>query len=399
MSKTEAINENLSAFCRICLKIPNSRQITGLFDTKEDIIPASVISNLANIEVLKGDELPQNLCNVCWKRVSSTLGFVKEIQESDKWLRMQLKVKSEAEEAILVENIKEEEPFDIVEDEIFEKKPKPKSKSHQEPRCCMCRFICSSPEALEHHVKTSHPDPKHKNIENHKAITCNFCYKGFQNHRSYADHFRKPYIDRVHQCSQCGQTFAYASDLQHHELTHVETKNIECPVCQKRFRAPKNLRRHMKTHDDSSKMRCDLCGALFAEKKQLEYHIKSHINARDCLCTVCGKGFVHNNLLKLHMRKHTGERPHKCDICGKAYKHNTDLRRHKYEHEGVKPFKCGFCERTFYQRSNMKVHERVHTGDMPFSCSLCGQKFKFYAHWKTHEKKHQERVTEIMVTS
>lgn len=268
-------------------------------------------------------------------------------------------------------------------------KPKAKKVSN-EPRCCMCRFICETEAELASHAKENHPDPKHKSIDTYKAIRCKYCFKGFRNNRTYSDHFRKVYVDRCHQCSQCGQTFAYASDLNQHELTHNEMKAVVCEVCQKSFRAAKNLRRHMKLHDDKKKLQCDLCSSLFAEKKQLEYHIKSHINVKDCLCTVCGKGFVHNSLLKLHMRKHTGERPHKCHLCPKAYKHNTDLRRHKYEHEGIKPFKCSYnCGRTFYQRSNMKVHERVHTGDMPFSCSLCGQKFKFHAHWKSHEKKHQ----------
>lgn len=279
--------------------------------------------------------------------------------------------------------------------EIPEEKPKTDKtkvkKISNDPKCCMCRFICKTKEELESHVKDNHPDPKNKSINTYKAIKCNYCCKGFRNARSYGDHFRKPYINRNNLCVQCGQTFTYSSDLMHHELTHNAIKDVICQVCKKSFRSPKNLRRHMKVHDDKNKLQCDLCSGLFAEKKQLEYHIKSHINIRDCLCSVCGKGFVHNSLLKLHMRKHTGERPHICQICGKAYKHNTDLRRHKYEHEGIKPFKCSYCDRTFYQRSNMKVHERVHTGDMPFSCSLCGQKFKFHAHWKSHEKKHQQQ--------
>uniref|UniRef100_A0A336KPR1 CSON013386 protein n=1 Tax=Culicoides sonorensis TaxID=179676 RepID=A0A336KPR1_CULSO len=407
--------------CRICLKsLENTRGCIKLFELKNDLLPASVISILANVDVNPDDDLPQQLCNTCWKKVNASFCLKQEIEKSDKILRNLIEgnisdiVKTELIEESddkkeidtndkessgnvtpIEDNFKDDEDSksnDDCKDELDSKtKRKKNNPPCTSPRCCMCRFICKTKDELKSHVDEMHPNPRHKSIKNYKDIQCQYCFKGFKTNRTYTDHFRYQYIERSHQCAQCGQTYAYISDLIYHEdVTHSDTF-LACEICKKKFRTPRNLRRHMKVHDERSKLICDICSRSYSEKKQLEYHIRSHINTKEFFCQFCKKGFVHKNLLKIHTRKHTGERPYKC-FCGKAYMHNTDLKRHQYEHQGVKPFKCNFCDRTFYQNSNRKVHERVHTMEQPFSCNVCGQKFKFHAHWKSHEKKHQEQM-------
>lgn len=51
MSKELSENTDYSTSCRICLKIPGPRQIIHLFKSKDNLLPATIISDIANVEV------------------------------------------------------------------------------------------------------------------------------------------------------------------------------------------------------------------------------------------------------------------------------------------------------------------------------------------------------------
>ncbi|XP_066871362.1 zinc finger protein 236 isoform X1 [Kogia breviceps] len=142
---------------------------------------------------------------------------------------------------------------------------------------------------------------------------------------------------RLHQCLECGRTFASAALLLHHSKEmHGRERIHVCHVCRKAFKRATHLKEHMQTHQagpslSSQKPRvfkCDTCEKAFAKPSQLERHSRIHTGERPFHCTLCEKAFNQKSALQVHMKKHTGERPYRCSYCVMGFTQKSNMKLH-----------------------------------------------------------------------
>ncbi|XP_077187046.1 uncharacterized protein LOC143834263 [Paroedura picta] len=218
--------------------------------------------------------------------------------------------------------------------------------------------------------------------------------------------------EKLHTCTDCGESFCERSSLARHKKTHTGEKPHKCEACGKNFSLKSSLIRHQRTHADEKDggglglsrnsglrgkrgtqarkepYRCYTCGKTFRNKAHFIIHERTHTGEKPFRCHDCGKSFRNSSHLILHKRTHTGEKPYKCSVCGKSFNQSSNLIRHERTHTGEKPYSCSVCGKSFSWGPELQIHERIHTGEKPYKCSDCEKSFSNYSSFIRHKRIH-----------
>uniref|UniRef100_A0A2S2R835 Zinc finger protein n=1 Tax=Sipha flava TaxID=143950 RepID=A0A2S2R835_9HEMI len=192
-----------------------------------------------------------------------------------------------------------------------------------------------------------------------ESITCNICYKIFDNQNRLDIHKEN-----------CMQENVLNSD----NLTEVKSVNNfkNCKICKMSISTITEYKMHIKEHRRFDSVL----------KKQYKFTIKlkkMHKTSnlvKKFKCDHCEWSFNKSNLLNRHMRTHTGEKPFKCSYCSTYFTQQNSLNRHMLKHKGLRPFKCEFCEMNFSQKGHLINHmKRCHAvakeSTRIHECSMC----------------------------
>ncbi|XP_014771536.1 zinc finger protein ZFP2 [Octopus bimaculoides] len=237
--------------------------------------------------------------------------------------------------------------------------------------------------------------------------------------------------DKQYYCGFCKKFFAQRSQLEAHEMTHLEKtfstsffsrafplqhssdfKNFDQVTMDRSFGLTSNFDNEADHNNNPNSMFSSRSAFPFysshshlhsqgipKDTKDIDLS-RSHcdntagaasvgLTSADKLfnCDICGKAFAQRTNLANHRRIHTGERPFTCLECGKSFSQQGNLKIHARTHSGEKPFNCETCGKSFSQRTNLDNHRRVHSGDL-FNCRFCSKAFSLQINLRNHERVH-----------
>ena len=233
-------------------------------------------------------------------------------------------------------------------------------------------------------------------------------------------------------CTHCSKTFAYASQLACHMVTHTGDKSHVCVVCNKGFGHKSALNKHILIHtgkvpesshasnDNETNLKssedclvhqsaltgvrdhpCYSCNSTFSSTCSLKRHMKTHImekphqllhtGDKQYSCSKCDKKFHSERYLKRHIKLHSDEKPYACSVCGRRFVVLGYLKRHELIHTEQGPYVCSTCGQGFKSIGRLTSHEVSHTVDRPYSCSICDKRFCTIQLLSSHSSTHMEK--------
>ena len=162
----------------------------------------------------------------------------------------------------------------------------------------MCKTgVNSAHELVDHHQTV------------HGIVYCPVCNKAFNNLISLTHH-KYSHKEKQFQCTKCGESFNFSSELKTHNVMHQRRAKHLCafPKCGRLFKNKPDLTRHANTHI-AKPMKCPDCSYSSKDKRNFESHHLKHSKIERYFCGVHGKGFVFNTQKLRHVAKQACQAP------------------------------------------------------------------------------------------
>ncbi|XP_017047972.1 zinc finger protein 70 [Drosophila ficusphila] len=415
-------------WCRLCAK-DDLQGNMNVFLKNEDSGEASslelatAIGKYFWVNITRGEDLPEMICNECLSLVTSLVNFSERITRVQK-LYCILQSSSTQENLNLQElrskfGLLEEEP--LTEVHYVDKKPKlgeevdflPEESAYEvenplTPEEKHEKEQAAEQEPPEDQSEQEEPDDQDRDYEaDEDAVLFKLCdaygiQEGNSSTGSLSDSLPgqekankgESDSDKRHQCSECLRSYATSRTLQRHlRQDHGEiqssTDQLQCPDCPKKFRLFYQLERHLKWHVPLTKRKqysCSSCDKKFttsASAQQHEQYMHLDERPRPVICEQCGVGVHSMSALKEHVLKHTDYAPFECEVCKKCFKSANRLKHHKETHDPHK-YICPECGMQLNSRTTLNRHRLVHTDQMQHKCDYCGREFKRAKALKNH---------------
>ncbi|XP_077297460.1 uncharacterized protein LOC143919141 [Arctopsyche grandis] len=265
--------------CRLCLGSTPVESSVSIFDSPRPERLEQRIQTCCQIQVQRGDGLPDTVCLSCKTNLESLISFRKACFRSNETSQLRLddclKIKTEE---VLLENV------------IWDDEPSPPTIQRKSSE------ICSKPLPSESELVLHTKE---------KPVKCDICLKSFSRNTS----------------------------LESHKILHTGIKPYKCDICLKSFTRKYYLVLHLRSHTGEKPYKCEICLRSFARKSSLGLHKITHTGIKSHKCDICFKSFTRKTTLVSHEKFHTGIKPHQCDICLKSFIQKCDLRRHEKSHK------------------------------------------------------------------
>ena len=155
-------------------------------------------------------------------------------------------------------------------------------------------------------------------------------------------------------CLKCSLQWATCKERNDHFRRNH--RKLQCEKCKKFFHTPSAFSLHKYIHRDGT-FECNVCQAYFPSKSQLEHHMVSHNETREykCLEPFCEKEFTHKSDLVKHEHTHSGVM-YKCSKCEYSNSDERNYNQHLRKHTDVTPFQCKQCGERFKYTMQLKHH-------------------------------------------
>nr|XP_016924907.1 zinc finger protein weckle [Drosophila suzukii] len=416
-------------WCRLCAK-DDLQGNMNVFLKNEDSSEASslelatAIGKYFWVNITRGEELPEMICNECLSLVTSLVNFSDRItrvqklycilqstssQETPNLQELRSKFGLLDDETLMevhyvdkkpkldeqLEFLPEESAYEFENPLTPEEKQEKKQEDQQQER----------PEEDSEQKESEDQDPDYEADED--AVLLKLCDAyGIQGESSSSGSLSdsSPRQEKAgtgasdsakrHQCSECLRTYATARTLQRHQRqdhaqTEPSSEQLQCPDCPKKFRFHYQLDRHIEFHVPLRKRKqysCNNCDKKFATSASAQQHEQyMHLDERPrpVICEQCGVGVHSMSALKEHVLKHTDYAPFECEVCKKCFKSANRLKHHKETHDPHK-YICPECGMQLNSRTTLNRHRLVHTDQMQHKCDYCGREFKRAKALKNH---------------
>lgn len=337
-------------------------------------------------------------------------------------------IKEEQVVEIPIEEVDDEESFEIIEEEesgdttstkfvVYtvkgepeEKKtpPKPVSKPYiredgvlvdklgREQKCHFCGSHHTTHASLLRHMRIKHPEMR--------TVPCEYCDLKMFSEKDRAYHYRiceklrETKSVTEYTCPHCGIFVIGSNKLRMHMSSshRIRTPNIApfmCDICGKQLKNKHCLSVHMKIqHIAVQTFKCEFCNESYKSASGLKYHIAQHHSetTESFKCSICDFETKQEFLLRRHLKRHNPDKSYTCTTCGRSFASLDSLKSHVYTHTSDRPFDCNTCEKTFKSKAKLRNHARTHQGRR-YECSLCASWYLTNQALRQHlQKQHPE---------
>lgn len=357
------------SICRICLK---EGDLSPIFDGDEDV--SAKILLCSSIEMKKGVNLPDQICDNCLSDLETACKFRKNCESSEAILN-----------SIVITNTESRATNEVV----FSTDSGDVYKFRAPSSLNVKRIKKESVSVAPVEVTVIEPDPEPDEKEPDFEFIDQNTVEYVEGDDSLVD--------------EDDNTVYYVEQLQEDELEYYESVDKEssdditvpmadvhnAPSSSEALTSPqtnkqfKNVNRPPNKFVPKPENDVTILGSaeiITKENGKKVYRVKRMFKEETKPlkeCKLCGNQYKYQHALDSHMRRHNNDKPFECDICGKAFVINFELNRHKRIHSGEKPYKCQFCDRRFSDFGSRIKHERTHTGERPYKCNICGKAFAY----------------------
>lgn len=246
----------------------------------------------------------------------------------------------------------------------------------EKPQCDCCGKVFANKMTLKYHLKIL-PRNKEEKPKEKLFIPCKGCDKIFHSKKSYRAHV-VIHDGLSYPCPICGKLFQWKRNLYRHTRNHRERAAgalHECRDCGKTFASRDCYNNHMrlsKRHvaDEALQHACTYCDKKFPTKWCLTDHVDwDHLKRIKYQCSSCFKAFKTAKILVAHVKNiHEGKKKevegeHLCEICGKSYRTVKRLKGHVWamhtKRASSKVYRCKLCPATFVWQTSIYKHVKM----------------------------------------